>query len=137
MSYRIHKGKYYYDLNSVFNKLMKTEGSCFICGSTKELGPHHIKSVKPSKEDYSNESNIVILCRHHHELYHRTYKKVNQKTFAEYVRNQNTDGYKIKNLQNTINQLRKSNKELKKENKKYKAKYTATEKKKENIFKEE
>lgn len=134
MSYRIHKGKYYYELNGVFNKLMKTEGECFICGSKETLGPHHIKSVKPSKPDYSEPTNIVVLCHNCHNKYHRTYKKVNQKTFAEFVKKEmKLDNYTVRNLENTINQLKKSNKELRK----FKSKYTATKKKKENIFKEE
>ena len=104
MSYRIHKGKYYYELNGVFNKLKKESNQCFICGSKEDLVPHHIKQVKPSKPEYSDEKNIVVLCRKCHKKYHKKYKKVNQKTFAEYV---------IKRNKHNINLLEKENKELK------------------------
>ena len=95
MGYNIHHGKYYYDLQ---NTLMRMKRECFICGSNSELQPHHIRQVKSSNSQYSDESNIVWLCKTHHKGYHNNYHKVNQKTFAEYC---------IRQKQKEINQLKK------------------------------
>ena len=118
MSYKIHKGRYYYDLGYTFNKLKKESDGCFVCGSKDNLEPHHLKQVKPSKSDYSEENNLVVLCNYCHHNYHSQYKKVNPKTFAAFVKKASSD--KSKDI--TINQLRKNNKKLKNENFKLKAK---------------
>lgn len=97
--YNIHHGKYYYDLQ---NTLMRMKRECFICGATGELQPHHIRQVKTSNSQYSDESNVVWLCQTHHKRYHHQYRKVNQKTFAEYC---------IRQKQKEINQLKKELKE--------------------------
>lgn len=123
MSYKIHKGKYYYDLGYTFNRLKSKSKKCFVCGSRDNLEPHHLKQVKASKQDYCSENNLVVICNTCHRVYHSKYKKVNPKTFAEFIRESCSD----KSKDNTINQLRKNNKKLKNENFKLKAKINGME----------
>lgn len=98
--YNINRGRYYYDLQ---NTLMRMKRECFICGTNEELQPHHIRQVKTTNSQYSDESNVVWLCKAHHKKYHRQYRKVNQKTFAEYC---------IRQKQKEINKLQKQLKGL-------------------------
>jgi len=123
MSYKIHKGKYYYDLGYTFNRLKRQTGECFVCGSRENLEPHHLKQVKASKPDYCEENNLVVICKSCHKKYHNRYKKVNPKTFAEFIRKSCSD--KVKD--NTIYQLRKNNRKLKNENFKLKSKISEME----------
>jgi DNA repair exonuclease SbcCD ATPase subunit len=112
MTYRIHKGRYFYDLGYTFEKLKKEQGGCFVCGSGDDLEPHHLKKVRPSKSDYSDEDNVVIICKNCHRKYHMQYKQVNSKTFAEFTRKYNRGNA----IENRINQFRKNNTKLKNEN---------------------
>ena len=96
---------------------------CFICGSEDEIEPHHIKQVKKSNELYSDESNIVILCKNHHRQYHNNYRPINQKTFAEFVRDCERKSYnELKNQYDNkcekLTKVRKQTKQIKKIRKK-------------------
>ena len=76
----------YWKLQGTIKKLKKKDNSCFVCGSTENIVPHHLKKVKQDSEEYFNESNLVLLCDKHHHQYHNQYKTVNPKTFSEFVR---------------------------------------------------
>ena len=115
MSYTISHGKYYYDLQ---NTIMKLKKECFICGCKQDLEPHHIRKVKQNNKQYSEENNVVMLCHKHHKRYHNHYKKVNSKTFAEYVKKQTLKEVNEKNKK--IQELESENRILKKENNKLK-----------------
>ena len=84
------KGRYFYDFQQLLPKLRsKQEGKCFVCGGTKNLGPHHIKHAGRGSPKYADEFNVVILCKSCHVRYHNRYNKnnlVNAKTFAEFVK---------------------------------------------------
>ena len=67
-------------------KLKEKENKCFICGSTKNIVPHHIKQVKQNNPEYYSENNLVLLCDRHHHEYHKKYPEVNLKTFCEFFR---------------------------------------------------
>lgn len=73
--------------NGTVKKLKEKDNKCFICGSEKNIVPHHLRSVKKSSEEYYNENNIVLLCDFHHHKYHQQYSQVNLKTFCEFLRN--------------------------------------------------
>lgn len=81
---RLHRGRYYFDFLKVVEVMKTDDNSCFICGSTKKVNPHHILKVKDSDRRYADPNNVVLLCGHHHQLYHQKYgsgKGVNPKTF--------------------------------------------------------
>ena len=64
MSYRINHSRYFYEFQNTINIVKREQGyKCFICGSTDNLGPHHIKKVKQSNALYASKENVVILCR--------------------------------------------------------------------------
>lgn len=84
-------------------KLKEKENRCFVCGSTENIGPHHIKQVKQTHKDYYNEDNIVLLCDYHHHKYHKQYPHVNLKTFCEFFR----DNFVLKIKENEANKVNK------------------------------
>lgn len=86
---KMSRGKYYYDFLNTVEKLRKKDDSCFICGSTKRVKPHHIVRVKDSDKRYASPGNVVLLCSKHHHLYHQCYgsgKGVNNRTFLEFCK---------------------------------------------------
>ena len=76
----------YWKFKGTIKKLEEKENNCFICGSEKNIVPHHIKKVKQSHADYYSEDNLVLLCDYHHHKYHKEYPNVNLKTFCEFFR---------------------------------------------------
>lgn len=103
----------YWKFKGTVKKLRDNENQCFICKSTENIVPHHIKSTKQNKDGYFNENNIILLCDYHHRDYHQKYPQVNAKTFCEYMRN-----FLIKKYDNydetKLNKLEKENKMIKK-----------------------
>lgn len=86
---RISHGRYYYQFHETVEKLRKEDDSCFICGSTKNVKPHHIRRVKESDPRYANQGNIVLLCPRHHHKFHKLYgsgKGVNRHNFDIFVK---------------------------------------------------
>lgn len=82
---RINRGRYYYEFLETVKKLRNENDSCFICGSTKRVNPHHIHKVKDSDKRFADRNNVVLLCGPHHHLFHQLYgsgKGVNCKNFA-------------------------------------------------------
>ena len=69
----VNGGKYYWELQDWVNKLFMTYNKCPICGSKKDLEPHHIIQVKPYDKLYSNTKNGIILCKKCHRKYHEEY----------------------------------------------------------------
>ena len=76
----------YWKFQGTIKKLKQKDNRCFVCGTTKNIVPHHIRRVNQTSDDYYNESNIVLLCDDHHHQYHRQYPEVNAKTFGEFVK---------------------------------------------------
>lgn len=76
----------YWRMQGTIRRLRKKDNTCFVCGSTENIVPHHIKKVNPESDEYFDESNLVLLCDFHHHLYHRQYPDVNAKTFSEFLR---------------------------------------------------
>ena len=86
---KITHGRYYYQFHNLVEKLRKEDNSCYICGSTKNVKPHHIRRVKESNPQYAAASNVVLLCGHHHGKFHQLYgsgKGVNRHNFDVYVK---------------------------------------------------
>ena len=76
----------YWKLQGTVKKLKEKENKCFVCGTTKNIVPHHIKQVKHTSDEYYSENNIVLLCDEHHHQYHKQYPNVNAKTFSEFLK---------------------------------------------------
>lgn len=89
----------YWKLQGTIKKLRKKSNKCFICGSTEEIVPHHIRQVKQETDDYFDENNLVLLCDYHHRRYHRQYHNVNAKTFCEFLRENILNPIKINKSQ--------------------------------------
>ena len=103
---KLSHGRYYYDFLNAVERLRKEDDSCFICGSSHNVKPHHILRVKDSDKRYAALSNIVLLCDHHHSKFHQLYgsgKGVNHKNFTIFCK---------KEYLKQINQLVKKNHEL-------------------------
>lgn len=82
---RFHRGRYYFDFLNLVEELRQEDDACFICGSKKNVNPHHIVKFKDNDKRYADKNNVVLLCGYHHHSYHKHYgsgKGVNQKTFA-------------------------------------------------------
>lgn len=104
---KINHGRYYYQFHRLVEKLRSEDNTCFICGSAKNVKPHHIRRVKESNKQYASASNVVLLCSHHHNKYHKIYgsgKGVNRATFDIYVKKEHL---------HEINKLTKENNQLK------------------------
>ena len=76
----------YWKLQGTIRKLKEKDNSCFVCGSTINIVPHHLKQVNKSSNEYYDENNIVLLCNDHHYQYHRQYPDVSPKTFTEFLK---------------------------------------------------
>lgn len=74
---RTDHGKYYYDFLETVEEMRAEDNSCYICGSTEKVHPHHIRKVPPSNMEYASRSNIVLLCNSHHFRFHQKYDAVN------------------------------------------------------------
>ena len=86
---KISHGRYYYLFHETVEKLRKEDNSCYICGSTKKIKPHHIRKVKESDPRYAAKNNVVLLCPYHHNKFHSLYgsgKGVNRHNFDIYVK---------------------------------------------------
>lgn len=86
--------------------LRREDDSCFICGSTKDVKPHHIHRVNESDKRYASKSNVVLLCHYHHNKFHKKYgsgKGCNRHNFNIFVKQEHL---------NEINKLKKENEEL-------------------------
>lgn len=104
---RINHGKYYYDFLRTVEKLKQEDNSCFICGETKNIKPHHVRRFKQHDKNYADKNNIVLLCPYHHHLFHQLYgsgKGVNRKNFTIFVK---------KEYLKQIEALKKENNQLK------------------------
>ena len=70
---KINRGRYYFDFLETVETLKKQDDSCFICGSKKNIKPHHIMRVRDSDKRYADKNNIVLLCPYHHNKFHQLY----------------------------------------------------------------
>lgn len=105
---KITHGRHYYKFHEVVEKLRQEDNSCFICGSTKNVKPHHITRVKESDKRYAAKSNVVLLCRYHHQKFHQLYgsgKGVNRHNFNIFIKKEHL---------REIKRLKKENQELQK-----------------------
>lgn len=93
----------YWKLKGTINKLREKENKCFVCGSSENIVPHHIRKVKQTSEDYYSEDNLVLLCDYHHHKYHKEYCEVNLKTFCEFFR----DNFVLKIKEGGVNKVNK------------------------------
>ena len=64
--------------------LLSNTKKCSICGSGKELEPHHIINVNNYDELYNSPCNVIILCHTCHHNYHQEYNEINFHTLLEY-----------------------------------------------------
>jgi len=63
-----------FDWNTVKNRIMERDGhkcKCNGCQKTIELSVHHIKPVRQFPELVLEESNLITLCRYHHEFHEK------------------------------------------------------------------
>ena len=93
----------YWKLLGTIQKLKEKENKCFICGSSENIVPHHLKQVKQTNNDYYSENNLVLLCDKHHHEYHKQYPEVNLKTFCEFLR----DNYIVRIKENEVDKVKK------------------------------
>lgn len=93
----------YWKFKGTINKLKEKENRCFVCGSDKNVVPHHIKRVKNTHNDYYSEDNLVLLCDYHHHKYHKQYPNVNLKTFCEFFR----DNFVLKINESDVDKVNK------------------------------
>lgn len=91
----------YWKFKGTIKKLKEKENKCFICGSDKNIVPHHLKRVKNTHSDYYSEDNLVLLCNYHHHKYHKQYPNVNLKTFCEFFR----DNFVLKIKESEVNKV--------------------------------
>ena len=85
----------YWKLQGTIKKLKEKDNRCFVCGTSENIVPHHLKKVDNSSEEYYSEENLVLLCDEHHHQYHKKYSTVNPKTFSEFVRKNHSNKPKI------------------------------------------
>jgi hypothetical protein len=83
---KISGGKIYWKLRSWANQLLMEYDECVICGSRKELEPHHIIKCDNYNPMYYSLDNGVVMCHRCHRLYHRTFKNINAYTFAKFMK---------------------------------------------------
>lgn len=103
---KITHGRYYYDFHNLVEHLRREDNSCYICGATKNIKPHHIRKVRESDKRYASKSNVVLLCPFHHNKFHQLYgsgKGVNRHNFDIFVK---------KEHRHQLNKIRKENEEL-------------------------
>ena len=108
-------GRYYYDFLEQVEILREEDNTCFICGCDEDVKPHHIRRVKESDKMYASKSNIVLLCKYHHNLFHKSYgsgKGVNRENFNNFVKNEHLKEInllkdKIRTYEDTIKLLDK------------------------------
>lgn len=62
---------------------------CQVCGEEdKPLECHHILPVAKYPSMADDESNMIVLCQHHHRKYHELYEgSEGPETFAKFMRN--------------------------------------------------
>ncbi len=104
---KISRGRYYYEFLQTVEKLRQEDNSCYICGVTKNIKPHHIHRVKESDSRYAAKNNVVLLCPYHHNKFHQLYgssKGVNRHNFDVYVKKEHL---------HAIGKLKKENNDLK------------------------
>lgn len=82
----ISGGKYHWKLQDWVSQLFFKFDKCVVCGSTKDLEPHHVVKVKPYDEHYTSLDNGVILCKHCHHEYHSKYSQINAYTLIEFTK---------------------------------------------------
>ena len=103
--------KFYWKFHSVAHELLKQQKQCSICGSTEDLEVHHIVQSKFYDNNYSNESNIIVLCRDCHKKYHQNFKTVNAKTFIEFTKRRYQSTLQLK-LNKAMNELEEAKAEI-------------------------
>lgn len=103
--------KFYWKFHSVAHKLLKEQNYCSICGSTNGLEVHHIVQSKFYDHNYSNESNIIVLCGDCHKKYHQNFKTVNAKTFIEFTKRRYQSTLQLK-LNKALDELEEAKNEL-------------------------
>lgn len=86
----VNGGKYHWELQDWVNKLFITyPNKCIICGTRKNLEPHHILQVKPYDELYSSVSNGCLICKDCHHDYHERYgSNINPVSLVQYAKKQ-------------------------------------------------
>lgn len=78
----------YWKLRGLVQDLLETENKCLICGSNKDLEPHHVIKCSNYERLYVDEDNLIILCHKCHSRYHRENPDdVNIKSLIEFVKN--------------------------------------------------
>ena len=58
---------------TVGSKILENENKCCICGTRKNLEPHHIVYTTKYDELYNSMDNVVVMCHNCHHEYHQRY----------------------------------------------------------------
>lgn len=67
------------------NQLLEKYDACAICGSKKNLEPHHIIQTNNYDEFHTSITNGLVLCHKCHHEYHQKYHDdINFKTLLEF-----------------------------------------------------
>jgi recombinational DNA repair protein (RecF pathway) len=102
----VNGGKYHWELQDWVNKLyLEYPNKCVVCGTKKDLEPHHLLQVKPYDELYTSISNGVLICKECHHEYHETYgANITPYTMITFVKKKQS---KNSGLQKKYKQLKK------------------------------
>jgi hypothetical protein len=102
----VNGGKYHWELQDWVSKLyLEYPNKCVVCGTKKDLEPHHLLQVKPYDELYTSISNGVLICKECHHEYHETYGgNITPYTMIDFVKKKQA---KNSGLQKRYNQLKK------------------------------
>lgn len=69
-------------------KVLKKYRKCVICGTKQNLHCHHIVPFSVNRWKRYSVSNGIVLCEHHHSLYHSEYdiSECNNKTLKKFIK---------------------------------------------------
>ncbi|MBQ9025362.1 MAG: hypothetical protein IJ104_03140 [Methanobrevibacter sp.] len=74
----------YWKLKTWVRELLWKYEECVICGSRKNLEPHHIIRCNTDNPIFFSPDNGVVLCHKCHNSYHRMFDEVNPHTFVKF-----------------------------------------------------
>lgn len=94
-------------------QMLERYDKCAICGSKKELEPHHVFETQYHDEFHNSISNGLVLCHDcHHEYHQQNYGNINLKSLLDFKHNHEVQACRSlekenKKLHNQIKNIRK------------------------------
>ena len=87
---KIKSEQLHWKIKSWGRELLEEEHECVVCGSTKNLVPHHIAKIDRYNPYYVDTDNGVVMCDTCHKKYHREYSEINAKTLINFIKQELT-----------------------------------------------